>query len=214
MTSSLRALCLCLLGAVAPSAPTPVDSVSSRFASFHGEQQFGLAGATAASAASIEVETDLKPEHTGAIRARASVFVHATPEQVRDAVLDLQARADEGWMVDAVSVYRDKSSADHIHRRARWELSILGIEIVYHCRYDWDRERSEIRWSLDDSRENDLELAEGIYELDARSGGTRLTYTVEVGSEHRAAKPLKRSITARNVRKLLESVRERAEGGR
>ncbi len=38
-----------------------------------------------------------------------------------------------------------------------------------------------------------------------------LTYTVEVGSKHEAAKPIKRSITARNVRKLLESVRTRAE---
>lgn len=210
MTSSLRALCLCLLGAVAPSAPTPVDSASPDFVSFHGPQQFGPVTATPAS---IDVETDLEPDHPGAIRARASVFVRATPEAVRDAVLDLQARAEEGWMVDAVSIYRDSRSDDHIHRRARWELSILGIEITYHCRYDWDRERSQIRWSLDESRENDLDLAEGIYDLEARNGGTRLTYTVEVGSEHRAAKPLKRSITARNVRKLLESVRERAEGG-
>ena len=114
-------------------------------------------------------------------------------------------------MVDAVSVYRDESDKDHIHRRARWELSILGIEITYHCLYDWDRKSSAIRWSLDPSRTNDLDLAQGVYELEPAEGGTKLTYTVEVGSKHQAAKPIKRSITSRNVRNLLESVRTRAE---
>ncbi|MEM6291120.1 MAG: SRPBCC family protein [Myxococcota bacterium] len=159
----------------------------------------------------IAVDTDLEPSRDGAIRARATVFVAASPDAVRDAVLDLQARADEGWMVDAVNVYRDETTEGSIHRRARWELSILGVDITYHCRYDWSRTSGKIRWSLDPSRSNDLELAQGVYELDPFEGGTLLTYTVEVGSKHAAARPLKRSITARNVRQLLDSIRERAK---
>lgn len=206
--NSVRALCL-LFGAsavgvlVASLVPTTdAEAASPRPGNVHRAMPV---------AAKVEVDTDLTPTHDGAIRAKASVFVAASSDEVRDAVFDLQARAADGWMVDAVSLYRDDTDRDHIHRRARWELSILGIEITYHCRYDWSRESGTIRWSLDPSRTNDLDLAEGLYELEPRQGGTALTYTVEVGSKHEAAKPIKRSITARNVRKLLESVRTRAE---
>lgn len=210
MTRSFRALWLVVGGVTGVMAVgAMMSSAEAETAPWSDEE--ATVRPAGAGAAKVEVNTDLTPEHEGGIRARASVFVSAPADEVRDAVLDLQARAKEGWMVDAVSVYRDDSDDDHIHRRARWELSILGIDITYHCVYDWDRASSEIRWSLDSSRTNDLDLAEGVYELEPRRGGTKLTYTVEVGSKHEAAKPIKRSITARNVRKLLESVRTRAE---
>ncbi len=208
MMSSVRALGLLLgVSVVAVTAASLVPTTDAEAAPLHLGEMDGAVPI----AAKVEVDTDLVPTHEGAIRARASVFVAASADDVRDAVFDLQARAAEGWMVDAVSVYEDETDRDKIHRRARWELSILGIEITYHCRYDWSRESGTIRWSLDPTRTNDLDLAEGVYELVPRGRGTMLTYTVEVGSKHEAAKPIKRSITARNVRKLLESVRTRAE---
>lgn len=165
--------------------------------------------------AAIDVDADLAPRDSESIRARATVEISASPTAVRDAILDLDARVADGWMVDGVSVYRDEVAPSHIHRRARWALSILGYEINYHCTYDWNAQTDEIVWSLDESQSNDLEHAGGVYQLrpGAQPDVTTLTYTVEVGSRHRAAAPLKRRITKRNVAKLLESVRQRAEAG-
>ncbi len=166
--------------------------------------------------ADIEVDTTLQPRVADSLRARATVDIDASARVVRDAILDLDARVADGWMVDAVAVYRDETSSTHIHRRARWELSILGFEIVYHCTYDWNAQSQRIEWGLDPAKPNDLDHARGVYELapGPQPDTTRLTYTVEVGSKHRAAQPIKRRVTKRNVSKLLASVRERAEARR
>ncbi len=168
-----------------------------------------------ATAAPIDVDANLATEDGKAIRAQATVEIAASTRAVRDAILDLDARAAEGWMVDAVDVYRDDVSDERIHRRAKWSLSILGFSITYHCVYDWRADTNEIVWALDDGMPNDLDHARGVYTLAAGDapGTTSLSYTVEVGSKHSAAAPLKRRITKRNVAKLLGSVRTRAEAG-
>jgi hypothetical protein len=132
---------------------------------------------------------------------------------VRDEILDLQARVDDSWIVDKVEVYRNDVTDEHIHRRAKWTLSVLGVEVVYHTYYDWDKKTSQISWGLDDSKDNDLQRAVGTYSLAAgnTSGTTTVTYVFEIGTRHRITQGLKRRLTVRSVRELLDSIRTRSE---
>jgi hypothetical protein len=160
----------------------------------------------------IEVDPTLTPEVDGCVRSKTVIQVAAPPQAVRDAILDLDARVQESWIVDSVEVYRDEVTAEHIHRRARWILSVLGVEVVYHTYYDWDAKTSEIEWGLDDSRSNDLRRAVGTYKLDASNDGTtKLTYVFEIGTRHLITEGLKRRLTVRSVRELLDSIRTRSE---
>lgn len=180
----------------------------------HEAEARSPASRVAYSSRDIDVDPDLEPNVPGSIRSRATVQISAPCPAVRDAILDLQARADEGWMVESVNVYRNEVSDERIHRRARWTLSVLGFQIIYHTVYDWDAASNTIVWSLDESRLNDLTAAEGVYELRPRGKGksTELAYTVEVGTKHAGTRALERRLTVRNIERLLESVRRRAEG--
>jgi hypothetical protein len=162
----------------------------------------------------IDVDPTLTPEVDGCVRAKSVVDVAASHKTVRDAILDLEARVEESWIVDSVDVYLDEVGEEHIHRRAKWTLSVLGVEVVYHTVYHWDKAKSEITWDLDPDRENDLQRAVGRYHLGAGTTAdqTRVTYVFEIGTRHRITQGLKRRLTVRSVRELLDSIRTRSEG--
>ena len=160
----------------------------------------------------IDIDAELDPEVDGCVRALATVHIDAPPGAVRDAILDLQARVTESWIVDSVDVYREHKTRSRTHRAAKWTLSVMGVEIIYHTVYDWNASTREVNWHLDPDRTNDLRRAVGRYKLrPSGKNGTKLVYTFEVGTKRKVPLAIRRRITKRSVRELLDSVRRRAE---
>jgi hypothetical protein len=167
----------------------------------------------AATKRDIEVDPTLTPLVDGCVRARSVVEIDAPPDVVKDAIFDFQARTRESWLVDSVEVYRIETNDEVTHRRAKWTLSVLGVDIVYHTAYTWDPSRSEIVWDLDEDRHNDLNRALGCYQLapGPQPDTTTVTYIFEIGTRHRISQGIRRRLTVRSVRELLDSIRTRSE---
>ena len=181
-----------------------------------------VAFATTAPPRSALAEREVKPAISIDARARkdqpkrvvveASVEIEAPPEAVWAAIVDFDARVDESWIVKDCEVYARKNSSGRYMRKVRWDLSVLGIAVTYHTVYRSDPSRRQISWGLDERKENDLRFARGTYALHpVRGGTTRLDYEFEIESRVEAAVELRKSLTSREVKKLLTNVEKRAK---
>lgn len=162
----------------------------------------------------VNIDTSLPTTLENGLAARAIVDIHATPEVIWDTVLDFPTRAKDSWMINAVSIYKDKWKGSSLTRGARWELSVMGVEIVYHTLYTGDRKRGFVDWKLDASKNNDLAGGSGnysVYALEDRPGYSRLVYTFEAAATRSMGKGLRRRMTKTNVTKMMKQLRDTAE---
>lgn len=162
----------------------------------------------------VSIDTTLPTKLENGLSARAIVDVHAPPEVIWDTVLDFPARAKDSWMIDAVSIYKEDWKGSTLTRGARWELSVMGVKIVYHTLYTGDRKLGFVDWKLDASKNNDLAGGSGnysVYALDQSPGESRLVYTFEAAATRSIGKGLRRRLTKSNVTKMMTQLRDTAE---
>jgi hypothetical protein len=162
----------------------------------------------------VYVNADLRTRTPEAIKVMAVVDVRAAPGVVWDVIVDFNDRVKNSWLVDSARPYADHSKDGHLDTGIRWRLSIMGSEIIYHARYAGDRAGGYMDWTVDATRDNDIEPSHGRYtiiKLPGRGAGSRLIYVFEVQAKRAVGKAIRKRLVDRNIGKLMEHVRERAE---
>lgn len=162
------------------------------------------------------VVRELSTTNAHELRAEGTIEIHAPVETVWDTVIDFDARVDESWMIQSVTIYDEQHTGAHLHRGARWDLNILGVRVIYSTRYVGDRSQGTIRWMLDGTKENDIESGSGEYVISPVPGdptSSRVVYTFAIASDQDVAGALRRRLTTKGVRRTLEQIRTRAEHG-
>jgi hypothetical protein len=153
----------------------------------------------------------IEPTCDQCVRMNGRVEVEAPPAAACAAVLDLGARVEESAHVDSVWVYHRSIGDPAPEIRARWDLSILGVNFAYHTIYR-TRGCERVAWELDRGRDNSLRVARGEYRISPVGlTRSRIDYTFEVATRIRSPAGLRQRLAARGVRKLLRDIRERAE---
>jgi hypothetical protein len=186
-----------LVGLTAPAAPSLTEAEEARLA-----------------AGKVVVQQNLPPEREGGIRTRAIAEVSATPEAVWNALLDFQPRVAENAALKKVTTYEEVWAGDVLRRKARWDLSVVGTEIVFHNDYTYDRAASYLNWVLDETKDNDLVYSWGSYQVlpsPIHPGLSRLVYVSENESARKIPKWLRKELAESSMSKLINGIRKRAE---
>ncbi len=169
---------------------------------------------TRLAAGKVVVQPNQPPAREGGVRTRAIAEVSAAPAKVWEALLDFQARVPENKSLVKVEIYADAWSGEQLDRKARWDLSVFGTEIVFHNVYVLDRSQSYLEWNLDPERENDLEFSWGSYQVlpsPLHTGMSRLVYISETESGRAIPKWLRKELAENSMEKLISGIRKRAE---
>jgi hypothetical protein len=172
-------------------------------------------GAAEALARGEVVVHALPAREPGRVRFDAWVEVPADAAATWTALVDLAARDRASRSIVAADVYHAETLADGGSRRCvRWEASRLGVGIVYHHCFVANREHTRLAHTLDVDRSNDLQVADGLFELSAAGapGRTRVRYTAETALAEGMPDFLVSWISGGNARDVLADLSVRASG--
>ena len=134
------------------------------------------------------------------------IDVSATPDEVVDAVLDLEARVDEVALLRTLTLYRDEGDV----RGGLYVGGMLGIHANIHVLYQCDRTQGWCVFSLDDAYESSVDSAEGSYQAYAVSGATRLVFRTTAGSDLPVPSFVRHKVQSASVSEQLEGIAGRA----
>lgn len=132
----------------------------------------------------------------------------ATPRRLIDAALDIEAREGEVSAISDVTVYLNQPDAVG----ARFTITVLGSDTVFHTLYDADRDGGYATYHLDKSRENDLARSDGSYQAyPLGDGRTRLVFRVVADNGGWVPVWVKEKLTAGPLVDQVNGIRRRAE---
>ena len=133
--------------------------------------------------------------------------LRASPAIVWAAIFDFEARVAEIGPLKSASTY----AAEGFDVSARWVISAIGTQIVFHANYAIHERERWCTYALDDRKENDLLSVDGSYQVYPQGSGTRLIYRSASDSGRSVPGWVKRWLAVDTLTEQLEGVRGRAE---
>jgi len=118
-------------------------------------------------------------KHATGGRGIAIMDIHASPEKVWQVILDYKSYPS--WIDDLEStqVYAQANG----HYKVKFSLSVLMMDIVYYIDHHYQPDKGYLTWTLDYSRESDIDDSTGywlVYPTPGYDGWTRVEYTVDL----------------------------------
>lgn len=137
----------------------------------------------------------------------AIVDVAAPPEKVMRAVIDLPPRKNEISSLLGLEIYLNEPGK----LGARWLAGMGPIEITFNILYEYDLEKGWCTYTLDTSKENDLEYSRGSYQVYAVPGGSRLIYRATAGSSTPLPDWMRKRTAYTSATEMVGGMKKRAE---
>lgn len=214
----LLVLCLCALPALLPALPA-----SAADANAPHEHQGILTPYRGAPPAIALAQADLDALAAGT-EVQKQVQVGNGARAV--AVMDVNAPLDKVWgkimdhnrypqWVDGVSacqIYRTEGSYVY----TRFVLSVLGTSVEYFVKHTVNKAAGWVTWTLDYSRQSDLDDSVGFWRVTALPGGapkTRVEYSVELRLKSWIPEFAANYIRSKGLSSATAWVKKQSEGG-
>lgn len=153
-------------------------------------------------------EVVVRPAGGNAGQTLAIADCRATPAEIIDAVLDVEPRQREVSALTGVDVYLRQPDAVG----AKFTVTVLGSDTVFHVLYDVDRDGGYTRYHLDPTKPNDLAQSDGSYQAYGLGGDvTRLVFRTTVDNGGWVPGWVKEKLTAGPLVDQVNGIRARAE---
>jgi hypothetical protein len=144
------------------------------------------------------------PTDTGLIVG--AIDIPATREQVMATVLDFDARVESVGAISSIETYAPRTDPKGLG--AKFTLSILGSDVVYHIRYDIDDDGCN--FVLDREKENGIADANGGYWTYPQGDKIRLVYWSTTDTGRSVPGFIKNGLSVRSFRTQLTAMRDLA----
>ena len=113
-------------------------------------------------------------------RGIAIMDVAAQPAKIWATILDYKAYPEWIEKLDQTKVYGGSAKSGYL---VTFELGVLGMDIVYYIDHNYFPDKGLLSWTLDYSRESDVDDSTGywlVYPSPDSPGQTRVEYTVDL----------------------------------
>lgn len=155
-------------------------------------------------------ETVMKQVDQGAGGQAVAIFwVHATPDQVMDVVLDFSQYSN--W-IDSLNESVTYVGSD-CSPCVRMKTSVLGFGVEWYNRHQQNREEGWITWTLDYSRNSDLDDSVGFWRFTpvSRDGWTQVVYSIDVQLKGWVPGIVRRMLVSSGLEDATTWVKEQSE---
>jgi len=132
-----------------------------------------------------------------------AVDIPASREQVMAAVMDFDAREQSVGAISSIDTYAPPT--DPAGLGARFTLSVLGTEVVYHIRYDV--EEQGCNFTLDKQQENGIVDSSGGYWTYPDGDEVRLLYWSKTDTGRSIPRFIRNTLSVRSFRSQLDAMR-------
>ncbi len=113
-------------------------------------------------------------------RGIAIMDVKADPDKIWATILDYKAYPDWIDKLDKTSIYGGNPETG---LKVKFELSVIGMDVIYFIDHSYHKDKGYLTWTLDYTRESDLDDSTGywlVYASPDTPGATRVEYTVDM----------------------------------
>ena len=176
MISLVFTVLIGLATAADPNSPHPHKGISERFSNPKPTPLTTEEVATLASGKAVrrQVRTGSK------VRGIAIMDIDASPEKIWDVIVDYNGYSNWIDNLDRTKIYGgDKASGFLVE----FEVSVLGLDVVYYIDHDFYPDKGYLSWQLDYSKESDVDDSTGywlVYPSPSKPGASRLEYSVDL----------------------------------
>ena len=140
-----------------------------------------------------------------------AVDVSAPSAALWSAVMNLEAREANVSAIKSITTYAPATDVKGLG--ARFELSIMGIKVVYHLRYHQDPSQKWVTFGLDSEKENDLVSSTGGYHITPNGDGQRLIYWAKTDAGRAIPGFIRNTLSNRSFKSQLGAMRDLAVKG-
>ena len=116
----------------------------------------------------------------GGGRGIAIMDVNAPADRIWKTILDYKAYPQWIDKLDQTKIYGGNAAEGFL---VTFELSVLGMDVIYYIDHDYFPDKGLLTWTLDYSRESDVDDSTGywlVYPSPDSPGKTRVEYTVDL----------------------------------
>jgi hypothetical protein len=110
--------------------------------------------------------------------------------------------------IESITIYAEGSDPKGLG--ARFQLSVIGTEVVYHLRYQVDKDSGWTTFALDPDKPQDITSASGSYLLEPIAGGHRVHYRSITDTGRWVPGFVRNSVATRSFSNQLEAMRDQA----
>ena len=106
--------------------------------------------------------------------------VNAPADRIWKTILDYKAYPEWIDKLDQTKIYGGNIEDGYL---VTFELSVLGMDVIYYLDHDYFPEKGYLSWTLEYSRESDVDDSTGywlVYPSPDSPGQTRVEYTVDL----------------------------------
>lgn len=192
-----------------PDSPHPHLGIVPAFAG--APPQLDLTPEQLATLARNDAVLTTLPGDTGG-RGIAVQDIHATPEVIWRLIRDFRAYPRRVDRVDSCEPYFEQGE----DVRVRFVSSVLGFEYVYFIRHSFHPEEGYVTWTLDYSRESDLDDSVGYWAViphPEKPGWSRLFYGIDMRTRSYMPGFVRNLIARRGLIDATAWVKREAESG-
>ncbi len=126
------------------------------------------------------------------------------------AVMNFDARVENVGAIQSIDTYAPATDPKGLG--AKYVLTIMGMQIVYHLRYHQDPGERWVTFALDPDFENDLAASTGGYNIIQHGEGQRLVYWSKTDAGRAVPGFIRNALSARSFKSQLGTMRELATG--
>ena len=147
----------------------------------------------------------------GGGRGIAIMDVNAPANRIWKTILDYKAYPEWIDKLDQTKVYGGTPEAGYL---VTFELSVLGMDIVYYIDHDYFPDKGYLTWTLDYTRESDVDDSTGywlVYPSPDSPGMTRVEYTVDLQLKGWVPGIIENMLAKKGLTKATSWVKQQAE---
>jgi len=193
-----------LLPAVAAAHPTPGKPALPTLTAKDEER-------LAAGKLFLKTERDESAEGAGTITG--VIEITGSPAEVWSVLLDFESIPESSGAVKEANRYADDKGSPHRVINMQYVVKVAWVTITYHIHHDYFADQGYLVWTLDDSKENGIQLTIGSFSTwpGSKPGTTRFLYKTRVDTGRNIPDWVEEDLSEGSLKSYIKYVKKRVE---
>lgn len=141
------------------------------------------------------------------------IEIDGTPADVWKVLLKFESIPESSKAVKEADRYADDHGSPHRIINVRYMVKVAWVEVVYHIHHDYFSDQAYLVWTLDDTKENGIELTIGSFSTwpGSAPGKTRFLYRTRVSTGRSIPDWVEEDLSEGSLKSYIKYVKKQVE---
>ncbi len=142
------------------------------------------------------------------------IEIDGSPADVWTVLLNFESIPDSSKAVKEANRYADDKASPHRVINVQYLVKVAWVSIVYHIHHDYFVDQNYLVWTLDETKENGIELTIGSFSTwpGSTPGKTRFLYRTRVDTGRSIPDWVEEDLSEGSLKSYIKYVKKQVEG--